>query len=475
MPTFQMEMNNNSQEEVPTPLDLTVNSSASTTTGINAATSPTKIQPSQLNDLNHVIQSIREVISCCACFNSDFGMKECANGHLLCHTCFLTLRQDDHPQCPTCRAILYPDSRRALTAQKVLSELPDVCLECGQMMLHKDLVGHKLNTCPKRRVTCGLAPLGCTWCGGAEEYHSHYEDCEVRRCLQERPLEESLSNVLARFRRREQMLREMFTCFSAVFRHLEGFELQSVCVPLSLARVTPGRLVFKSDQFHGSQSRWRLKLIVRFDDEGAEEISTPTVSNVGDPIASATSERQEVVETGVETVEQVNSLRDSTENTPSSQNEETNSSHRPRRIFRFTGTQRTRPYPDWRQTRNGSNSSNNPNEGGGSENGCIQSDQSQFGEISFAITKENSPGIGRKNYAFIPLQIESAETGAQVSVRPMISMYRFASRGERTGAFSLYPMRWRYLTNLRELKACRLINMEMVIARKLVDEQAEQV
>ncbi|KAH9278500.1 Cysteine and histidine-rich protein 1 -like protein [Echinococcus granulosus] len=475
MHTFQMEMNNNSQEEVPTPLDLTVNSSASTTTGINAATSPTKIQPSQLNDLNHVIQSIREVISCCACFNSDFGMKECANGHLLCHTCFLTLRQDDHPQCPTCRAILYPDSRRALTAQKVLSELPDVCLECGQMMLHKDLVGHKLNTCPKRRVSCGLAPLGCTWCGSAEEYHGHYEDCGVRRCLQERPLEESLSNVLARFRRREQMLREMFTCFSAVFRHLEGFELQSVCVPLSLARVTPGRLVFKSDQFHGSQSRWTLKLIVRFDDEGAEEISTPTVSNVGDPIASDTSEMQEVFETGVETVEQVNGLHDSTENTPSSQNEETNSSHRPRRIFRFMGTQRTRPYPDWRQTRNGSNSSNNPNGGGGSENGCIQSDQSQFGEISFAITKESSPGIGRKNYAFIPLQIESAETGAQVSVRPMISMYRFASRGERTGAFSLYPMRWRYLTNLRELKACRLINMEMVIARKLVDEQAEQV
>lgn len=213
-------------------------------------------------NLSVVLQSIREVISCCACFGFDFTMKECANGHLLCQTCFLTLRQDENPQCPTCRAVLYPDTRRALVAQKVLSELPDTCSLCNTMMLHKDLNGHKLNDCPKRRVACGLAPLGCFWCGKADEYRQHYADCFVKRGLMEHPLDENLDCILSRFRKREQALREIFQCFSSVFRHLEGHELQSFNVVLSSVRTDPDKVVFKSDQFHGNQSRWTLELAV---------------------------------------------------------------------------------------------------------------------------------------------------------------------------------------------------------------------
>ncbi|VDD81294.1 unnamed protein product [Mesocestoides corti] len=466
-----LETNNNSHEAT---ADVMLNQEAS------PIGRPQPPQTPQQGDLSLVVQSIREVVSCCACFNSDFGMKECANGHLLCPICFLTLRQDDHPQCPTCRAVLYPDTKRALIAQKVLSELPDPCPACGQVMLHKDLVGHKLNDCPKRRVSCGLAPLGCAWCGCAEDYRSHYAECNVRQGLRENSLEESLDNVLSRFRRREQMLRETFTCFSAIFRHLEGYELQSVCVVLSVSRVTQGRLVFKSDQFHSSQSRWTVKLAVRFEDDLVEDL---TAGEVGIP--EDTDDRQ-TAGAGADNNEQMNSSHTPSDESTQLGNESPNSTLRPRRIFRFAGAHRTRPYPDWRHTRNGNSNTNNiavsttttttvTNTTSTTTNASdLKCSQPPFGTMTITVTKENSPGIGRKSFAFIPLQIEVPDTGAQLSIRPMMSTYRFVSRGERTGAFTLYPMRWRYLTNLSELKTCRLLNMEMVVARRLIDEQAEQ-
>lgn len=444
---------------------------------------PTQLHGSQQQqeNLGLVLQSIREVISCCACFNSDFGMKECANGHLLCHTCFLTLRQDEHPQCPTCRAVLYPDTKKALIAQKVLSEMPDPCAACGQMMLFKDLTGHKLNECPKRRVACGLAPLGCMWCGSADEYRDHYVECEMKRSLRERPLEENLDNVLARFRRREQALRETFTCFSAVFRHLEGFELNSVSVALSLAREELGRLLFKSDQFHGSQSRWTLELVVTFEEPMAiheeqlvvEEAVTPTDEVVQPPADDVNSTAQ------------VNSSHSPSDSTETSQERIAPVlPTRQRRGFRFNGTSRSRPYPEWhRNPRNLNNNNNNVITTGSSSTSidtddnsspCCNNQTQQFGALTFTMTKENSPGIGRKSYSFIPLQIESTDTGAQVSFRPRVSSHRFISRGERTAAFNMGPLRWRYLTHLSELKQCRLLTLEMAVARRLVDDQADQ-
>ncbi|VDL92708.1 unnamed protein product [Schistocephalus solidus] len=456
-------------------------------------------------DYAAVLQSIREVISCCACFSSEFSMKECSNGHLLCHTCFLTLRQDEHPQCPTCRANLYPDTRRALIAQKVLSELPDVCSACNLTMLHKDLHGHKLNDCSKRRVACGLAPLGCPWCGQADEYRQHYAECFVRKILVDRPIEENLENVLSRFRKREQSLRETFQCFSTVFRHLEGHELQTVSVTLSPLRVNQGKMVMRSDQFHANQSRWTLELSFDFEEPQVGE-ALPTDPSLSEPSSRTTTEDNPLVTNAgnTDSTEQVNNAHSEAIEVgadavgfQSRERSAHNLAMRQRRTLRTFGAARHRPYPEWFRSRPfqtapaPNNASNFPpdldhwpseNQSNSFQTPQLQQQQplqretqtANFGDLTFCLVKENSPAVSRKAYSFILLQLESRETGAHISFRPMISSYRFSTRGERAGPFAVYPMRWRYLSNLAELKDCRLVTVEIGIARRLQDDLPEQ-
>nr|VZI30696.1 unnamed protein product [Spirometra erinaceieuropaei] len=401
-------------------------------------------------DYAAVLQSIREVISCCACFSSEFSMKECSNGHLLCHTCFLTLRQDEHPQCPTCRANLYPDTRRALIAQKVLSELPDVCPACNLTMLHKDLHGHKLNDCSKRRVACGLAPLGCPWCGRADEYRQHYSECFVRKVLVERPIEENLESVLSRFRKREQSLRETFQCFSTVFRHLEGHELQTVSVTLSPLRVNPGKMVMRSDQFHANQSRWTLELSFDFEEPQVAEpllSEAPRSENSSRVDAAAAEDSPYFANTGgTDPVEQVNNAHSQpTEvgaNAGGFQVRERaghNLAIRQRRTLRTFGAARHRPYPEWFRSRplptaptpniasnfppdaehwptdNQSNSFQSQSPQQQQQQQQIENQTAHFGDLTFCLVKENSPAVSRKAYSFILLQLEARETGAHVS------------------------------------------------------------
>ncbi|VDO02157.1 unnamed protein product [Rodentolepis nana] len=418
------------------------------------------------NDLQSVIQSIRDVVSCCACYTSDSCMKECANGHLICFNCFLNIRQEDRPQCPTCRAALFPETKRALTAQKVLSELPDTCIDCNQIMLNKELIGHRLNTCTKRRLSCGLSPLGCDWCGPAEAYSEHYEACEIRKHFAEKSVEMTLNSVLSRIHLRDQMLREIFTSFTSLFRHLEGYELDTKSILLTVYKTGKNSVIFKSDQFYAGQSRWVINLTVTFLNENGENDS----SDVN--VHNSESEIQNLDENLSEDIIQNTTTHNSIEDAAIISPIRRSFSFRQRRSVRFQGNYRARPYPDIRRERTDSNNSNSSNSDLTDES-QLQGNMSHFGELSYTIVKENSPGAGRKSYAFAPLQVESSDTGAQINFRPLVSTHRFLTRGEKSSAFPILPMRWRYLSNLRELLNSRLLNLDLVIGRRLVEEQLE--
>nr|CDS28704.1 cysteine and histidine rich protein 1 [Hymenolepis microstoma] len=457
-----MNESNHLSEATEVPCDLKSDSPAATPSDNNFE----QKSPKQ-NELLRVIQSIRDVVSCCACYTSDSCMKECANGHLICFNCFLNIRQEDRPQCPTCRAALFPETKRALTAQKVLSELPDTCVDCNQIMLNKELIGHRLNTCQKRKLSCGLSPLGCDWCGPAEDYSKHYEKCEIRKHFAEKSVEATLSSVLSRIHLRDQMLREIFTSFTSLFRHFEGYELDTQSILLTVYKTDRNSVMFKSDQFYAGQSRWVINLTVTFlNENGENESSDVNVQNSEPEIQNFNGNPSEEI---IQNTSTHNSIEDASTVPPIRRSF---SSFRHRRSVRFQGNYRSRPYPDIRRERTDTNNSNSSNSNLNAED-KLQGNVSHFGELNYTIIKENSPGVGRKSYAFAPLQIESADTGAQINFRPLVSTHRFLSRGEKTSAFPILPMRWRYLSNLRELLNSRLLNLDLVIGRKLVEEQSE--
>ncbi|TPP59400.1 Cysteine and histidine rich protein 1 [Fasciola gigantica] len=426
-----------------------------------------------------ILRSIREVISCCACFSSDSLMKECTNGHLICQNCFLTIRQDERPQCPTCRASLYSDSRKALIAQKVLSELPDFCTDCGSSMLHKSLASHRLNSCIKRRVACGLSALGCEWVGTADEYDAHYNECLLKKQLAEGPLTENLDMLLTRFKKREQSMRETFHCFSNMLRHLESHELQTVTVTLASIATTDNNIHYRSDHFHVNQSRWTAEIIVNFPPDLQNLPNVETETN-----AAEESDRLNNTDLTDPAITGSSSLTMTTEEYISSEAVPQPQAVRRRRWFQGANV-RHHPYgspyylPHILPRGNVPNTDNNPVEIEHQEPstpGQTMSrvtDTRRLGDIHYRMLKENSPGIGRRAYAFALLQIKVPDTGIQIYARPQLQPYRFSTRGDHTTAFSIYPIRWRYITTLRELMKYRLIQAEFVVARRIVEEHVE--
>lgn len=427
-----------------------------------------------------ILRSIREVISCCACYSSDTIMKECTNGHLICQNCFLTLRQDERPQCPTCRANLYSDSRRALIAQKVLSELPDVCIDCNAQMLHKCLPSHRLNSCPKRKVACALSSLGCEWIGFADQYDVHYHQCLLRKQLSEYPIGNNLDWLINKFKKREQTMRETFHCFSNVLRHLESHELQSVTITLASVSSTEGLLQYRSDHFHVNQSRWTAEITMRFP---AAHVLSETVATPGDSghltvedLRSAPAEPS----VGIDQLETVTLpfidgsghaqsadspfvRRRRWHNTPAGRHHPyqiTVGSMQPRlsnvitpQVYNLSSVQDLNSIPNIGQV--------------------LCNEHSHLGEITYRMLKENSPGIGRRSYAFSLLQIRVPDTGIQIYARPQIQTCRFTSRGDQSSVFSVHPIRWRYISSLKEMDKYRLIQAELVVARRIVDEHME--
>ncbi|VDN34560.1 unnamed protein product [Dibothriocephalus latus] len=304
-------------------------------------------------------------------------------------------------------------------------------------------------------------------------------------------------------------MRETFQCFSNVFRHLEGHELQTVSITLSPLRVSPGKMVMRSDQFHANQSRWTLELSFDFEEpQVGEPLSTdPTLSENSTRTAAEDNSPYFTGAGNPDSTEQVNNAHSQPPETRADagvfqvrERSGQNLAMRQRRTFRNLAAARHRPYPEWFRSRplptipvpnNGATFAPDvehwPNENQSNRFPTPQLQQQQqqqslqrenqtanFGDLTFSLVKENSPAVSRKAYSFILLQLESRETGAHISFRPMISSYRFSTRGERAGPFAVYPMRWRYLSNLVELKDCRLVTVEIGIARRLQDEVPEQ-
>ncbi|VDP65738.1 unnamed protein product [Echinostoma caproni] len=443
-----------------------------------------------LNDnskYGRILRSIREVISCCACFTSDTLMKECTNGHLICQNCFLTLRQDERPQCPTCRASLYSDSRKALIAQKVLSELPDFCTDCGISMLHKSLASHRLNACAKRRVACGLSALGCEWVGTADQYDMHYTECSLKKQLEERPLTENLDMLLTRFKKREQSMRETFHCFSNMLRHLESHELQTITVTLAAVTTTDNSIHYRSDHFHVNQSRWTAEIMMNFPPEPQDALNVERERN-------DTQEPEELTITTTTTTTPEESDSAVTEQAPvtTSTNDfvTTDSVPQPQAVRRrrwFHGSNiRHHPYgppyymPNLLSSGNSTSTvdvireteHHQPSTPGQSETPRGNGNR-WLGDIHYCMLKENSPGIGRRAYAFALLQIKVPDTGIQIYARPQLQPYRFSTRGDHTTAFPIYTIRWRYIRTLREMMKYRLIQAEFVVARRIVEEHVE--
>ncbi|KAF8565870.1 Cysteine and histidine rich protein [Paragonimus westermani] len=417
-----------------------------------------------------ILRSIREVISCCACYSSDTIMKECTNGHLICQNCFLTLRQDERPQCPTCRANLYSDSRRALVAQKVLSELPDCCTDCNAQMLHKSLPNHRLNYCPKRKVACGLSVLGCEWTGWADQYDAHYNNCNLKKQLTDQPVGSNINWLINRFRKREQTMRETFHCFSNVLRQLESHELQTVTVTMANVSTNEHTLQYRSDHFHVNQSRWTAEITMKpttqlhITEENQISDNAVEVNNLDPPSTEAEPNAAET-----------SNLTGSVENTelPYSVGtaipEPTGTQLMRRRRWQHSSVPRHHPYhlPTANPSSAGSRSpSIIPRSGHGH-------DYANLGEINYQMLKENSPGIGRRSYAFALLQIRVPDTGIQIYARPQIQPFRFSNRGDQTSVFPVHPIRWRYISSLSELSKYRVIQAEIVIARRIIEEHAE--
>lgn len=205
--------------------------------------------------LKQVLLSIKNIVACSACFLSLIPMKECTNGHLICQSCYLILRQFERPQCPVCRIGLHSEPKKGLVAEKIMSELPESCMHCGIILSKKDLNNHQLSDCPKRRVTCNYSHLGCTWIGNAEESFSHHLQCKVSK-------DTSISEIADYVARKEQSWNEIFQSFFSVLRRLESTDPQYRTVALSFIKSTSDTFTFRSDQFHCNQSRWSLE--VRF-------------------------------------------------------------------------------------------------------------------------------------------------------------------------------------------------------------------
>ncbi|VDQ04550.1 unnamed protein product [Trichobilharzia regenti] len=447
----------------------------------------------------HVIKAIREVISCCACYASDTLMKECMNGHLICQNCFLTLRQDERPQCPTCRASLYSDTRRALIAQKVLSELPDTCLDCKTSMLHKSLINHRLNLCPKRSVACGLSPFGCEWIGNAEQYQQkHQNECVTRKRLLEQPIGDYLDTLLHRFQTREQIMRETFQCFSTVLHHLEAHEIQTTSITLSSINITETDILYRSDYFHLNQSRWTIEALIKFLPEqtsttdmnmNAAYRSDPSTIHL-DLNLPSTNHTIEHPECSMDEDTDIPHQSQQHQQQQQEQEEEqpllsssTSSSSSIRRRRNHSSCLFTRHHPYQRSfglAQNQTFTHTEQSETSVNDERIISprvspyiSNSNWYGDITFRLIKENSSGIGRKAFSFVFLQLKVPESGVHIYARPQLHTYRFNVRGEHTPYYKILPIRWRYINNLREMIKHRLIQVEVVIARKISEDHTD--
>lgn len=446
---------------------------------------------------SNILNAIREIISCCACFSSDIIMKECSNGHLICQNCFLTLRQDDRPQCPTCRTGLHSDNKKALIAQKVFSELPDSCTDCHLEMLNKSIIHHRLHVCCKRLVTCIFRQLGCQWIGPVEKYKDHYSDCYTHKYLLEKSTESILRDLLHCIKTHNEFVRETCQQFFTIFKNLDYFEVQNTTILLTCVNATETNMIYRSDVFHTNQSRWVIEIFFTFtkqhnllnnnctindnDCNNKEQINNNdslnlfniTSTNTISYSNNANNLNQPTSPTSVAIRKRKRFANYSSRHHPYFHHNHYHHQYKQPFLFKFRSLNSTNEnlFHQFNFTTPIQSSSSNSYQSNQIDNNLISlSNLNSKNEISYRIIKQNNPNIGRKIYSFYLVQLKVPEMEVEILIKPKLETHRFTMRGETTSTYEINPIQFKNINNLDELFKYRLIHAEFMIARKLNDD-----
>ena len=75
------------------------------------------------------------------------------NGHLICTTCLLAIRQSGSNTCPSCRNVYPEQTNRNLIAENLIGDFQVSCVDCSTNMTRKELAQHRLQ-CDEVIVKC---------------------------------------------------------------------------------------------------------------------------------------------------------------------------------------------------------------------------------------------------------------------------------------------------------------------------------
>ena len=123
-------------------------------------------------------------LECIVCRDFPSGkIFQCANGHLLCTSCYDRVVESAQPLCPTCRDRLPRDRRtRNRFAEQVLATVMVACSNsgCTEKLPFSKLKAHENEHCGQRIVSCQFQPIGCDWKGVKVSLDEHQASCPVR-------------------------------------------------------------------------------------------------------------------------------------------------------------------------------------------------------------------------------------------------------------------------------------------------------
>jgi len=130
-------------------------------------------------------ERLGSILSCCICLDlSNLPMYQCANGHLMCSSCWAHLLadcklKDEQTTCPNCRCeISKSNCSRNLAVENAISQLSISCEYCTQTFLRCEIKTHQTQLCPDRPTACDYFLIGCPWHGSYHNLESHLGVCQ---------------------------------------------------------------------------------------------------------------------------------------------------------------------------------------------------------------------------------------------------------------------------------------------------------